>query len=146
MTDDKLRRKVAEMRRLLAMANRGPWEQRHCEVIRLPDGSPDDGGDIVASLASSEEAALIVAAVNAMPALLDELEAIIAREARRLASIRWLFDKCYIDDSHNGECPGDDTCECYSIAHLRISVNDPDMMPTREELERLRAARDEDIE
>lgn len=65
------------------------------------------------------------------------------REKRRIDSVCWLFMSNYINDVHNDDCPGDDTCECYPAAHMSVAVNDPDMMPTDAELQRLRAALDD---
>lgn len=78
---------TAELRRLWEAATKGKWEvTRFMNIVTTP--APDDGGDIVTEspnryvLTSFEKwqsnAEYIAAAHNALPALLDELEA--ARE------------------------------------------------------------------
>jgi hypothetical protein len=59
---------IEHMRQLLAEGTRGPWVQKYAIVIR-GDGSRLDEPNY------DNDARLIVAAINELPAMLDELEA-----------------------------------------------------------------------
>lgn len=89
---------IAELRRLLEKATRGPWEQSaRNEILGAVDG---DGEDVVIGALgvssgfrshaytvckreAPDNAALVLAAVNALPSLLDQLEQT-QREVERL--------------------------------------------------------------
>lgn len=74
---------VDTLRELMAKATPGKWESRHRdhddydrrEVVRLPSGQPDDGGDIVCRTWSSVDADLIAAIHEALPLLLAVTDA-----------------------------------------------------------------------
>jgi hypothetical protein len=67
----------------------GPWEARHLgyghshEVVRLPSGAPDDGGDIVATMWEKRDAAFIAAANPA--AVLELVQRLRAAEVPLIA-------------------------------------------------------------
>lgn len=66
-------------------------------------------------------------------ALRAELAATKEREARRVASARWLFDEGHIDDLHEETCPQDDVCDCPVMEQLRVLLNDPEYVPLPKE-------------
>lgn len=71
--------RIAELRALLAEATPGPWEQyddtRTVRSTQLVDPDwPQRGKEIVGDIWRDETRALVLAAVNTLPALLDVVE------------------------------------------------------------------------
>jgi hypothetical protein len=86
----------AELRRLLAEATPGRWYHliddygvEGLQGTMFLTHEVNDSQDALAGGLSWPNAALIVAAVNALPALLDELDAAEARESRLRDAIRY---------------------------------------------------------
>ncbi len=83
---------INQLRDLLAQATPGPWAVHY--GYKLPHIKADDGRYIleagtVYGPRTKADAALIVAAMNALPSLLDEVERLRADAAR----YRWLRDR-----------------------------------------------------
>jgi len=93
---------IARLRALEAAATPRPWEQRH-EDISVRDG--DDyltyGGDLGGAFYQADNCAVAVAARNALPALLDEIERLRAdlREAVTLLD-GWAQPSGHVDEWH----------------------------------------------
>ena len=68
---------IQHLRELLANATGGPWNDEYPEEVLAPrlDREGDEGPWKTVAECSTEDAALIVAAINALPALLDVAEA-----------------------------------------------------------------------
>lgn len=64
---------IARLRELLAAATPGPWVRTASGITQAADDGGPDYGEIADP--APDDAVLIVAAVNAIPALLDRLEA-----------------------------------------------------------------------
>jgi hypothetical protein len=106
-----------ELRKLLSAATPGPWAVSYGDeswvVVRTkPDGTPDlwarrtvfDDGSAAGEYSPSCKGPtrdLIVAAVNALPALLDELDAARA-EVERLRGVIYEYVKAIDDNAGSG--------------------------------------------
>lgn len=71
---------IKHLRELLAKATPGTWHENRGRIVGGPDDQPNDAEVVAAcyglSATRNGNAALIVAAVNALPALLDMAEAV----------------------------------------------------------------------
>jgi hypothetical protein len=67
--------RIAELRRLLAAGTPGPWEQRGHSIRAEDRGGMRVGmHPLIGSIFRPDNTTLIVAAVNSLPELLDELD------------------------------------------------------------------------
>lgn len=95
---------IKHLRELLAKATPGTWHENRGRIVGGPDDQPNDAEVVAAcyglSATRNGNAALIVAAVNALPALLDALEAFqdVAEQANGQWSDDYLWEKWRLNE------------------------------------------------
>ncbi len=104
---------LAELRRLEAAATPGEWEfqvsnddglRRFGTPLGVPVARAFHSRDLLADIAiDDQDAALIVAARNALPRLLAQVEALTA-ENKRMREALWEIQRCGTIDHHDGCC------------------------------------------
>lgn len=100
-----------ELRELLAQANRGPWELEildHDHGIysyRISSINEDDGSDVLLTdFCSHANARLIVAAINALPALLDAYDENAGLREALAEAMEWNWLDDDMSESVRWEC------------------------------------------